>query len=84
MGRRQTTCFGTSRAPGTSVSRGVRGNTLARVSERLTKKRRSRFGVKFAHNAGMRRETSQEKICDSSNLSLGTFACAYSVLFCGS
>jgi hypothetical protein len=41
----QTTCFGISQAPGTSVSRGVRGNALVKASERLPNGRLYLFGV---------------------------------------
>jgi hypothetical protein len=41
----QTTCFGISQAPGTSVSRGVRRNALVKASERHRKKRPVLFGV---------------------------------------
>jgi hypothetical protein len=44
----QTTCFGFSQAPGTSVSRGVRRNALVKASERHEKERPVLLGVKFA------------------------------------
>jgi len=44
----QTTCFGLSQAPGTSVSRGVRRNALVKASERHGKESFHLFGVKFA------------------------------------